>query len=120
MAMTTTFKPNMGTADRLVRGALGGLLLVNGITHFKHSAPRRWETLIGGAFLIYGLTGFDPLLKLFGASTIPKAKNNILNLLKQTAPGQGINPILTQQALPKRPTLGIDPDIPVSEAFSIR
>jgi hypothetical protein len=99
---------------------LGGLLLINGLSHFRNSAPRRWETLIGGAFLVYGLTGFDPLLKLFGASTIPKAEDNVLNRLKQVAPGQGINPRLTQQAVPKQDTLGMNSDLPVVDALSIR
>jgi hypothetical protein len=119
MAMTPTMTPNMGVADRLARGSLGGLLLVNGITHFQNSIFRRWETLLGGAFLVYGLTGFDPLLKFFGASTIPNAENNVLNMIQQIKPGQGMHPQQTEQAIPKQPTRGINTTLTLSEALMI-
>ncbi len=94
---------NMGATDRLIRGGLGGLMLMNGLPHLiGGSMLRRLETLVGGAFLFYGITGYDPLLKAFGASTIPGAENNIMHQLKQAAPGQGINPMMTQQAVPQQ------------------
>lgn len=101
--------PNMGVTDRIVRGILGGLMLFNGATHMRKSPARVVEAGVGGAFLLYGITGFDPLLKMFGASTISGAKDNILHRMKQAAPGQGINPMLTQQAIPQKTTRGINP-----------
>lgn len=112
---------NMGKADRILRGVLGGVMLLDGMSH-RHGAVamlRRLEALTGSAFVLYGLTGFDPLLKMFGASTVPGAENNILNLAKQAAPGQGINPMLTQQPLPKKPVRGINPEKPIADALVI-
>lgn len=97
-----TLTPNMGPIDRIVRGTLGGLLFINGLSHLNNSRIRPLETLVGGAFLTYGLTGFDPLLKKLGASTIGGDEKNILNRLKQAMPGQGINPMLSQQPEPRR------------------
>lgn len=110
---------NMGINDRIVRGTLGSLMLANGLMHLRHS-PIRWvETVIGGAFTFYGLTGFDPLLKWLGVSTIPGSENHILHVAKQVAPGQGINPMQTQQAVPKQATRGADSEQSVSDAMTI-
>jgi hypothetical protein len=99
----TQITPNMGRTDRIVRGTLGGWMLLNGLAHLAGGGWwRRIESLVGGAFLVYGITGFDPLLKRFGASTIPGTENNIMNQIKHAAPGQGINPMLTQQAVPQQ------------------
>ena len=92
---------NMGKTDRMVRGMMGGAMLLDGLMHIGNSTGRRVETLIGGAFLFYGATGFDPLLKAFGVSTIPGTENNLMNRLKQATPGQGVNPMMTQQAVPQ-------------------
>lgn len=118
MAMTMKMDPNMGKTDRWLRGILGGLMLVNGLRH-RGSMMRRLESVIGGAFFIYGLTGFDPLLKYFGASTIPGAENNALNMMKQALPGQGINPMLTEQASPRKKTKGVDSSRTVSKSFAV-
>ena len=118
MAMTIT-PVNMGTTDRIVRGIMGGLMLWNGLTHIQDSMGRKIESVIGGAFLIYGLTGFDPLLKAFGVSTIAGTENNLLNVAKQSAPGQGINPILTQQSVPQKETLGMGTDQTLADATAI-
>lgn len=119
--MQKTKKVNMGNADRIVRGALGSWLFLNGMRYlFQGGWLRRMESLVGGAFVVYGITGFDPLLKFFGASTIPGAEDNILNRMKQTAPGQGINPRLTQQAIPQKKTNAYNQDKTVAESLSIR
>jgi uncharacterized membrane protein len=118
MAMTAT-PVNMGTTDRVVRGIMGGLMLLNGLANMKHSAFRKIETLVGGAFLVYGITGFDPLLKAFGVSTIPGRENNLLNVAKQAAPGQGINPIATQQSVPQTETRGMSDEQSIADATAI-
>jgi hypothetical protein len=87
-------KANMGKTDRLVRSVLGSWLFMNGMRHRTGGGWfRRMESLVGGAFVVYGLTGFDPLLKLFGASTIPGADDHILNRMKKTVPGQATSRI---------------------------
>lgn len=100
---------NMGKADRVLRSLLGFLLLLDGLTHFRKGTLRPLEVMTGGAFLVYGVTGFDPLLKRFGVSTIPGTADSLFNLLRQFAPGQGINPILTQQASPRHSANGAVP-----------
>jgi hypothetical protein len=77
---------NMGIMDRIVRGAIGGMLVMN----FIHSLTDREEPeevdtlsriggIVGGAFIIYGLTGWDPLLKLFNTNTQPGNMQNLMN-----------------------------------------
>jgi uncharacterized membrane protein len=110
---------NMGPADRVVRSTLGGAMLVNGLKHLDHSWLRRLETGIGGLFLLYGVTGFDPLLKALGVSTVPGAEDNVLNQLKQVAPGQGINPMLTQQPLPRNVTRKSNIDETIADSMII-
>jgi hypothetical protein len=75
-------------------------MLLDAIRQDRKISWRLLETMTGSAFLIYGITGFDPLLKKLKLSTMPHSKNNLLSVLKQAAPGQGINPMLTQQAVP--------------------
>ena len=118
--MAVKYAKNMGSADRITRGALGGLMLLNGLTHLNGGFFRRLETLVGGAFLVYGLTGFDPLLKAYGASTIPGAEDNVLHQLKRMAPGNGINPMLTQQASPQKNTRGMRAGQTIKEATAVR
>lgn len=111
---------NMGGTDRIVRGVLGGLILLNGILNENKSPLKEIEIGIGGAFFLYGLTGFDPLLKAFGASTIPDAENNILHQVRQMTPGKGINPMLTQQAIPRRKVQGINTKKKFADSLVIR
>jgi hypothetical protein len=77
---------NMGIMDRIVRGTIGGMLMMN----FIHGLTDRAETeevdtlsriggMVGGAFIVYGLTGWDPLLKLFNTNTQPGNMQNLLN-----------------------------------------
>jgi len=96
-------KRNMGTVDRIIRSLIGGALIANGIIN-AHSLSGMLKAFAGGAFIINGISGFDPLLKASGSSTIPGAEDNIINKIKMRSPGQGINPILTQQAIPKKRT----------------
>jgi hypothetical protein len=98
--MAIKLKPNMGIADRLFRGALGVFMLLNGIRAGGKLPWKAPEILLGSLFVVYGVTGVDPLLRRLNLSTIPRASNNLFSLVKQAAPGQGINPMLTQQPVP--------------------
>jgi hypothetical protein len=99
--MAITLNQNMGKTDRLLRGCVGSFLLFSSILRKQKIHWRLLSGMWGGMLLLSGFIGFDPLLKKFGASTIPGAENDLANLLKQAVPGQGINPILTQQAVPQ-------------------
>ncbi|HEY9686194.1 MAG TPA: DUF2892 domain-containing protein [Coleofasciculaceae cyanobacterium] len=77
---------NMGILDRIVRGTIGGMLVMN----FIHGLSDREELeevdtlsrisgIVGGAFVIYGLTGWDPLLKIFNTNTQPGNLQNLFN-----------------------------------------
>jgi hypothetical protein len=112
-------QPNMGFSDRLSRGLLGLMLLMDGLQHIRRSAIRPLETIVGGAFVFYGLTGYDPVLKKLGVSTIAGAEDNVLHQFQQVAPGQGINPMLTQQAVPQHDTRGMAPTETVAKATAI-
>src|SRR5262249_43813034 len=96
-----TLTQNMGKTHRFLRGSIGFFLLSSSVMRKQKTFWSLLSGLWGGTLLISGFVGFDPLLKKLGASTIPGAENNIGNLLKQALPGQGINPILTQQAVPQ-------------------
>jgi hypothetical protein len=111
MAMTAA-PINMGTTDRIVRGIMGGLMLWNGLNHLRYSGFRKLETLVGGAFLVYGITGFDPLLQAFGVSTIPGNENNVLKVAKEKAANQGI----TQQ---QTENIGMSVDESMADATAI-
>lgn len=115
MAMTAT-PVNMGQTDRIVRGIMGGLMLWNGLNNFGLSGIRKLETLVGGAFLFYGITGFDPLLKAFGVSTIPGQENNVMNAAKQAAPSQDVNPMQTQEPGAETENIGMSIDESMADA----
>lgn len=117
--MVVHVQQNMGPTDRLVRTIAGSLLLLNGFQHIGNSPLRKIEAVIGGLFLTYGATGFDPLLSAFGASTIAGKNNNIFNLIRAAFPGQGIKPILTQYIIPKKPLRPFNEEIPIASALSI-
>jgi hypothetical protein len=92
---------NMGPTDRSIRGVLGLIMLAMGLFG---SHRNLWSGLgvgVGAAFLIYGITGYDPLLKLFGASTRKEADNHLINLAKQALPGHGDKPMTVQQPMPR-------------------
>jgi hypothetical protein len=111
--------PNMGPIDRLIRGALGGWMVVNGLAGFGRSPVRRAQTLLGVAWLSGSLLGRDPLFKLFGLSSVQGREDFLLNQLRQAAPGQGINPMLTQQPTPQHSTRGVGAEQSVAEATRI-
>jgi len=98
--MKFSLSKNMGIADRSIRGVAGFVMLMDGILH-PTSSLRQVESLVGGAFLLYALTGYDPLLALTGASTQAGKENNVLHQIKAALPGQGIQPVLTQNVLPR-------------------
>lgn len=108
MAATISNWQNMGNEDRLTRGAIGALLITHSIR--RPSFFRTWEAVLGGLFLLYGATGIDPLLSVFGVTTRRGDEKNILNVAKQALPGQGIHPKETEQPSPKRPVLRIMED----------
>jgi hypothetical protein len=117
--MAAMIQQNMGTMDRIVRGVMGSAMLLNGLRHLGHSPVRKIESGIGGAFLVYGLTGFDPLLAAFGANTRPGSETNVWNLIRHALPGQGIKPSLTQYVAPQKPMRPFEENISVSEALVI-
>lgn len=117
--MAAKLEPNMGPTDRVLRSLAGSAMLLNGLSHFGNSPIRKLETAIGGAFLVYGLSGFDPLLKAWGASTLPGAENNLWNHIRSAMPGQGIRPILTQRVQPRKPMKPFLEDVPFREALTI-
>lgn len=114
-------KRNMGKKDRFTRGMMGAYLLAGSLLDRKRFMPIRVaQAGLGGALLIYGITGFDPFLKLFGASTLSGAEDNVINQLKQIFPGQGINPALTQQAVPQKKTYGINLAKTIADSLAIK
>lgn len=117
--MTLTRQKNMGKMDRIVRGTLGAVLLLNGLRNLGNSPLRKIETLIGGAFFAYGVSGFDPLLSAYGASTIPGRENSLWNLFRQALPGQGIKPTLTQYVLPKGDIKRFNENTTIAEALAV-
>lgn len=93
---------NMGNTDRMIRGLLGSFMLAHGMSA-NRSMLNQVEALVGGAFLVYGLTGFDPLLKAFGMTSIPGDSDNVANrIIKKQVPGQGIDPMENQQPVPQK------------------
>lgn len=117
--MALQLQQNMGITDRVVRGLLGSVMLVNGLRHLGNSKVRKVEAAVGGAFLTYGITGFDPLLSAFGATTIAGTENNVFNQLRAALPGQGIKPALTQFVKPKKQVKPFNERTTLSEALSI-
>jgi len=69
---------NMGQMDRIIRSAIGGALLANGLFR-PTSMLYRLGGLIGGAFIFYGITGYDPLLQAADTTTLPEDTNNLMN-----------------------------------------
>ena len=109
---------NIGTLDRVLRGLVGMWMIMTGIG--------RLFTVFGMIQVVSGIclttsaaTGRCAMMKWMNASTIPGQSNNVLNQLKQALPGQGTNPIQTQQASPMRETRRINPDEPAADAFAI-
>jgi|GEM_PF-5315329 len=119
MAKRYTQLKNMGTADRLIRGIAGAAILMNGLSHIRKSPLRKLEVAIGGAFLLYGISGIDPLLKQAGATTIPGTENSVWNQIRAALPGQGIKPILTQNVLPRFEVRPFPDSLPISQALAI-
>lgn len=112
--MSITKTKNMGNIDRIVRTALGSLILLKGlITH------KKFETRLGAAFVICGLTGYDPLLKLFGTSTIIGAKDNLMHKFKQSVPEKSINQRFVVQTKPKNNIKAINTEIIFEHAIRI-
>jgi hypothetical protein len=94
-----SFHQNVGVIDRLIRGGLGGILILQGMS--RQNNLWKGAGLIMGALLsIPSITGHDPLMKQFGASTRLEDENFIFNLIKKAKPGHGIQPILTVQPSP--------------------
>lgn len=121
-----SMKQNMGLVDRLIRGILGSALLVHGILalnnasasggkHKKHAAKPDgklggnvgWysaEVALGGVFLIYGLTGVDPVFSAYGVSSHAGDKNNLVNRIKKMKSGQRfqLQSNFLENAIPKK------------------
>ncbi len=63
------FKHNVGNLDRIIRVALGVVLLA--LFFIYPDASWRWFTLIGIVPLVTGLFATCPLYSIFGLSTCP-------------------------------------------------
>jgi uncharacterized membrane protein len=105
--MAKRLEQNMGPLDRGVRGGMGAFLLLAGLLMPNKQSGiirtiARIEMALGGAFLLYGVTGFDPLLAAAGATTRKNDENFVVKKMKQALPGQGIHPMSTQQAAPQQ------------------
>lgn len=101
--MGITVSQNMGTVDRMVRGLLGAAMLLHGLVTENKTVFNRIELVVGGAFLTYGITGFDPLLTVWGVTTKPGDTDNLVNrIIKKQMPGQGMKPMLMQQPVPQK------------------
>lgn len=75
---------NMGLMDRIVRSALGGAMLMWTMNKEQTSAFDKAIGVVGGAFLVYGLTGWDPLLQAFDSTTKAGDDRNVLNKAKNS------------------------------------
>jgi hypothetical protein len=117
--MAMQLQQNMGTADRLIRGLLGSTMMLNGLFNLGSSPLRKIEAGLGGLFLFYGISGVDPLLSVFGATTIPGSEGSILNRMKHALPGPGIQPQLTQDVFPKKTLKPLQAGQPLNRALSI-
>jgi hypothetical protein len=60
---------NMGMVDRIARGLIGGVMMLSAITSPRQNLWSRITMFAGGAFMVYGLSGYDPLLSAAGTST---------------------------------------------------
>lgn len=107
---------NLGKNDRLIRTVLGAIMLRN-----AYASPllRLWNLLAGIGLVMSALKGFCPLTKRLGFSTVKGSNDNLMNQLKQMAPGQGVHPMKTQQATPQNQSQAIDPDRPYAAAVNI-
>lgn len=91
---------NMGRLDRIIRAVIGSALICQ--SKRQSGLFGKLQMVAGGMFLLYSITGSDPLLARFGVSTKPKAENNLFNMLKQTLPGHGDNPQKMEQPFPRK------------------
>jgi hypothetical protein len=95
MALNRNFNNN--GMERFIRGMAGLLMVVDGLSH-----RRKFEVGIGAALFLYGITGSNSLMNIMRRFNLWGPGDSLVNLFKQVIPGQGINPILTQQASPKK------------------
>jgi uncharacterized membrane protein len=80
--LTQHLPENMGQMDRIIRSAIGGALLVNGLKN-PSSFLCRLGSFIGGAFIFYGITGYDPLLQVTNSTTLPGDKQNLIKKIQK-------------------------------------
>ena len=110
--------PNVGLVDRVIRGVLGTWLVMTSVGRL-FSIAGILQFISGFCLVTSATTGQCSMMRWMNASTIPGQNNNLLNQFKQAMPGQGINPIQTQQAKPQRETRQINPNEPMADAYAI-
>lgn len=93
---------NIGNMDRLIRGVVGLMLVMDGLKH-KSSLGRQLETLAGGALIANALTGHCSMLSALKASTVPGKDNNILEQVKAKLPNQEKSHKLTEDETSEAP-----------------
>jgi uncharacterized membrane protein len=79
--ITQDLPQNMGQMDRIIRSAIGGALLVNGLKN-PSSFLCRLGSFVGGAFIFYGITGYDPLLQATNTTTLPGDDQNLVTKIQ--------------------------------------
>jgi uncharacterized membrane protein len=114
----TTPQPNVGSVDRVIRGILGTWLVMTSLNRL-FSVAGILQAASGYGLLASAATGQCAMMRRMHAFTIPGQSNSLMNQLKQAMPGQGINPIQTQQASPKKDTRQTNPDEPLANAYAI-
>src|SRR6478609_513799 len=78
--MTNEVSQNMGSMDRIIRAAIGGMLFSCG------KENKNFFTFgMGLAFIFYALSGWDPLLSLFKTTTHPDDDNGLIKKCMEKA-----------------------------------
>jgi len=72
-------KKNMGSADRFIRIAAAFIIALLYYFNKISGATASILLVIAGIFIVTSFISFCPLYKLFGISTKPKAKQNIIS-----------------------------------------
>jgi hypothetical protein len=114
MALASTI--NLGSIDRIIRGLLGTMILQNALSSRMF---KLWKMATAVGLIYTALKGMCPIMKELGISTVPGQENNLLNQLKQAFPGQGINPIQTEQPKPQNNSQAVNKEKPLAKALVI-
>ena len=93
---------NMGTTDRVIRAAIGTALVMNWVTKDKPSLVCKIGGIIGSAFLVYGVSGWDPVLHALRTNTYSHDTENVVNKLRSARHNGGAKAVRHAQERGKR------------------